>query len=59
MLTQTPTDTLVLNTAIDTSARRKTFLKHGMPATEVSNKNGFTLPFWPVFFGCDVLQLIH
>ena len=59
MLTQIPTDTLVLNTAIEHFCHTKDVFKAWNAATEVSNKNGFTLPFWLVFFGCDVLKLIH
>ena len=58
MLTQTPTDTLVLNTAIDISARRKTFLKHGMPLQKYLIRMVLH-SLWLVFFGCDVLKLIH
>ena len=58
ILTQTETGSLVWNTFLDTIGQTKDLNKAWNTAAELSNKNGFTIPFW-LMVGLDILKLIR
>jgi hypothetical protein len=59
MLTQTSTGNLVLNTVFETISQTGDLFKTWNATAEISNKTGFTFPFWFVFVTCDISKLIR
>lgn len=59
MLTQTSTGNLVLNTVFETISQTGDLFKTWNATAEISNKTGFTFPFWFVFVTCDIPKLIR
>lgn len=58
LITQTSTGTLVLESFINTFYQTKNLSIAWNNAAEISNKNGFTFPFW-LMVGFDILKLIR
>jgi hypothetical protein len=59
MLNQTSIGSLIWNSFLDTLHQTNDLVKAWNAAAETSNKNCFTIPFWLVFFSCDMPKLIR
>ena len=57
-LTQTQNGSIVWNTFLDTIGQTKDLNKAWSNASEISNKIGFTIPFW-LMLGLDVWKILR
>ncbi len=57
MLSQTQIGCLVWNSFLDNIFQTRDLSKAWNITAEISNKNGFTIPFW-LMVGYDILKLI-
>lgn len=58
IFTQTQTGSLVWKSFLDTVYLTQDLSKAWNTATEISNKNRFTIPFW-LMVGLDILKLVR
>jgi hypothetical protein len=59
MLTQTSVGQSVMNAGLNTWFQTHDIFKAWDALTEASNNNCFTIPFWSVFFSCDLSKFIR